>query len=141
MVCCGLSGGGGVLGVGVEDGCLDVGLAFAEVGAGGALCADGLGAVGEGGVLGEPEGLTWEDAEKKRREAGDGKADAGGDRDGAQRGEAGVVEGGPAVEGGEQAEVVEAGDAGVEQADDGEPDVAGVRWRRRRRRTCRRSRR
>ena len=31
---------------------------------------------------------------------------------------------------GEQAQVVEAGDAAVEQADDGEPDVAGVRWRR-----------
>ena len=30
------------------------------------------------------------------------------------------------VDGGEQAEVVEAGDAAVEQADDGEPDVAAV---------------
>ena len=33
---------------------------------------------------------------------------------------------GTRVERGEQAQVVEAGDAAVEQADDGEPDVAGV---------------
>ena len=125
-----VSGGGaaGLLGAGVLRWAVRGGFRPAEVGAGEALGAGGFGAVAEAGVLGEPEGLAGEDAEDEgargRRRRGRGRRGCVKRR--VERAGRATSVGGAGVDGGEQAQVVEAGDAGVEQADDGEPDVAGV---------------
>src|SRR5216683_2125030 len=90
------------------------------------LLAGLLDAGGAAGVLSQSEGAVGENAEDQGRDRGEGQADACRDADGAALGDVGAVGGGAGVDGREQAEVVEAGYAAVEQADDREPDVAGV---------------
>src|SRR5438309_12007617 len=93
---------------------------------GGALLAGLFDQSGVAGVLGEGYGATGQDAEDEGGDRCEGETDGGGDADGAKLIEASALGTGPGVDGGEQTEVVETGDAAVEQADDREPDVAAV---------------
>jgi hypothetical protein len=101
-------------------------LEVAALGMGGALLAGLFDEGGVAGVLGEGDGTVGQDAEGERSDGGEGEADGRRNADGTKLGEAGALRAGPGVDGGQQAQVVEAGDAAVEQADDSEPDVASV---------------
>src|SRR5271154_6028783 len=81
---------------------------------------------GVAGVLGEGDGAAGQNAEGERSGRGQREADGRGDADGAELVEADALAARFGIDGGKQAEVVEAGDAAVEQADDREPYVAAV---------------
>lgn len=101
-------------------------------GAGGAhgvgCCGLGRGSLVHGDVcaaLGEAEDAVGGDAKEEGSNRSEGEGDGCGDGDLIEADVLGVVRG-ASVESGEEAEVVEAGDSAVEQADDCEPDVAGM---------------
>jgi len=101
-------------------------LDVATFGVGGALLAGLFDQGGVAGVLGEGDGAIGQDAEG---ECGDrGQRDSNGcrDADGTKLVETGALGARAGLDGGQQSQVVEAGDAAVEQADDCEPDVAVV---------------
>src|SRR6266700_6302087 len=77
------------------------------------LLAGLLDAGGAAGILGQSEGAVGENAEDQGRDGGEGQADACRDADGSPLGDVGALGGGAGVDGGEEAEVVEAGYATV----------------------------
>ncbi len=93
---------------------------------GGAFLAPLFDEGGVAGVLGKPDRAIGHDAEDECSHCSEGETDGCGDADGTKLVEASTVGAGLGVDRGQQTQVVEAGDAAVEQADDGEPDVAGV---------------
>src|SRR5277367_1300816 len=97
---------------------------MASFGVGCALLASLFDQGGVAGVLGEGDGAAGQNAEGERSGRGQREADGCGDADGAKLVEAGALAAGLGIDGSQQAEVVEACDAAVEQADDREPDVA-----------------
>ena len=80
---------------------------------GSALLAGLLDQGGVAGVLGEGDGAAGRMPRVSVAIAASGKADGRGDADGAELVEAGALSAGSGVDGGQQAQVVEAGDTAV----------------------------
>jgi hypothetical protein len=73
---------------------------------------------GVAGILGKGDRAAGQDTEDEGGHDGQGKPHGRRDADGAKFVKSGALGAGPGVDGGQQAQVVEAGNAAVEQADD-----------------------
>src|ERR1700730_2847176 len=99
---------------------------MATFGVSGALLPSLFDQGGMAGVLSEGYGAARQDAEDQGGHRGECETDGSGNADGTKLIETVALSTGPGVDGGQQAQVVKAGDAAVEQADDRQPDVAAV---------------